>query len=189
MNNGTMKKLYTFARSLIVSYTKDFEGKSDQKKNEFKLDNLSAAHYNDLYRDAHFTVIKKIERLRTDQRSKYECNGDFEAVLQLGKEDEPYSFEIYLDLDNDVIPTELLGLAEKIIGNVTQMDDAARAIPGYQDENEELWHITISPSKALFRYVSNAVNTEWDVVFQLSGKGDWTCLGIPVPGKPRGFHI
>ena len=158
------------------------------KKNQFRLGKLSASHYTDLYNDAHFQVQKKIQLLQTDQGFKTKWDGDYEAVLQLGIEEEPHSFEIYIDLDCETIPAELLNLAEKIVRNLIQMDDVARAIPMPQDENEELWYITISPSLARFHYVSNAVNTEWEVVFQVSNKGEWKCLGIPVPGNPGVFH-
>jgi len=61
------------------------------------------------------------------------------------------------------------------------MDDAARAIPSTEDENEYLFSVTLDADSGAVAldYAASAFNTEWSVHFRPEADGSFTCLGIP----------
>jgi hypothetical protein len=69
------------------------------------------------------------------------------------------------------------------------MDDAARAIPSAEDENEYLASVTIDADGGTVQlgYVSSLWNTEWSVHFCPHDDGSFTCLGIPDWREPGRF--
>ncbi len=80
-------------------------------------------------------------------------------------------------------------LVRRISADLVAMDDAARAIPSDQDENEYLWSVTLDAEAGAVQldYAATAFNTGWSVHFRLDETGGWTCLGIPDWREPGRF--
>lgn len=98
-------------------------------------------------------------------------------------------FDFHLAVFRDEgAPETVHPLARSVFAQLVAMDDAARAIPGEEDENEYLFSVTLDADCGMVQldYASSAVNTEWSVHFRPVGDGTYTCLGIPdwrTPGR------
>lgn len=97
-----------------------------------------------------------------------------------GEGGEPFDF--HLAVLSDAGPPEAAHpLALRVFAALTALDDAARAIPSSEDENEYLWSVTLDADSGMVQldYAATAFNTEWSVHFRPEDDGTFTCLGIP----------
>jgi hypothetical protein len=93
-------------------------------------------------------------------------------------------FDFHLVVFSDAgAPEAAHPLVQRVFSHLIAMDDAARAMPCADDENEYLWSVTLDADKnaVLLDYVSTLWNSEWSVGFRVQEDGSFTCLGIPDP--------
>ncbi len=99
-------------------------------------------------------------------------------------------FDFHLAVFSDAgEPEAAHPLARRAFAAMIGMDDAARAIPSAEDENEYLASVTIDADGGTVQlgYVSSLWNTEWSVHFRPHDDGSFTCLGIPDWREPGRF--
>ena len=140
---------------------------------KFGLGFLPQSHYDRLYANGCFEITEDTDPL--DLEGKF----THQAHLKMGDEADDRFFEIYINLESNVLPPMMSERARLVAENVVAMDAAARSIPDDFDDSERLAYIHIRRADVKFRYWANTVNTEWDVVFNVDQSGHWQCLGIP----------
>lgn len=145
-------------------------------RNEFRLSANKPSYYLNLFDAAEFQISKKSdENTDTDIDHAY----DYEAVLRVGEETSGLSFEIYIELQDAFLTTEIFERARSAVSNIVDMDITARAIGNNNRENEQLAYITLIDDMIRLRYWATTFNTEWDVVFKTNDANELVCLGIP----------
>ena len=93
-------------------------------------------------------------------------------------------FDFHLVVYSDAgAPEAAWPLARRVFTHLVAMDDAARAFPSADDENEYLWSVTLDADSGAVQldYASTLWNSEWRVGFRSEENGSFTCLGIPDP--------
>jgi len=93
-------------------------------------------------------------------------------------------FDFHLVVYSDAgAPEATYPLARRVFAHLVAMDDAARAIPSADDENEYLWSVSLDADCGTVQldYASSLWNSEWSVGFRFEENGSFTCLGIPDP--------
>ena len=93
-----------------------------------------------------------------------------------------FDFDILMPTEEGHVPERFISVAQSVLSNVTEMDDAARAAgdtdPNPLDHDEVLAYAVIRDGYVEFHYFATTVNTEWSVYFTPNGQGGWDCRGF-----------
>ncbi|WP_157654865.1 hypothetical protein [Burkholderia ubonensis] len=84
-----------------------------------------------------------------------------------------FEFEIYVPSCDSRIDHRFIDIAREVLGNIVEMDAAARSLPKEMDYKEYLAYVDISTDEVEFHYISDVVNTEWGIDFIKGDSGSW----------------
>jgi hypothetical protein len=144
-------------------------------KHSFRLNVHPSSHYASLFDAAKILI----EPACSGQRPWPEL-----GVATIGKDDGEgdLDFDILMPTEEGHVPERLISVAQSVLSNVTEMDDAARAAsdtdPYLLDHDEVLAYVVIRDGYVEFHYFATTVNTEWSIYFTSNGQGGWDCRGF-----------
>jgi len=83
------------------------------------------------------------------------------------------SFDLCFPCEGRRVEARFIQVGREVLGQIVEMDDAARALSQQKNYREELAYVDLAVETVELHYFANTVNAEWSVFFRRSGEGRW----------------
>ena len=91
------------------------------------------------------------------------------------------SFDLYFPCEGRKVEPRFIQIGREVLGQIVEMDTAARALQPNHEFREELAYADIRAEDMLeLHYCANTANAEWGVFFQRGEDGRWVPENLPV---------